>query len=68
MTYNKWRKFNYKMKECGRKDSLVGAQIRLDEFQQKLCLFDNAFEKMYHNTVTQDQLGSFKKRMESFST
>ena len=50
-TWSKWRKFTVNMRELGRKDSLIGAQLVLKGFSEKLKMFDVALEKLYHDKV-----------------
>ena len=40
------------MREMGRQDSLIGADLRLKEFKYQLSLFDQALEKIHHEKAS----------------
>ena len=48
------------MKEMGREDSLVGAELRLKEFKYQLSLFDKALEKMHKDKASRMEMAQVK--------
>jgi len=51
-----WRRRTVLLRERGRKDSLVGAQLQLDHFRNQLRMFDKALEKLHSEKASKQDL------------
>ena len=65
MAFNKYRKVCITMREMGRRDSLVGADLRLKEFKYQLSLFDKALEKLHNEKASRKEISQMKLEYKS---
>lgn len=56
--FKQWRETANKMREVSQKDTVRGAQIQLDEFKQRLAVFDVALRQIQASKLDRAQLES----------
>lgn len=52
----RWHERATKLRELSRRDSLIGAQLQLDNFKKQLQMFDLAMEKLYAEKASKQDL------------